>query len=224
VAKKSLIIVQVLIGVLLFSVSRLPAETAEDYFRRTGKAYVVKDGTYSQVAAATITTTAEIQASNSNIKLDNPVTSHQDKATAAAEYNRRGITKAKAGQSAQAIVDFNTAIELEPNYPQAFHNRGLVYFSQNNFTQAIREFSNSIRLDPNYSAAYYDRALAYAAEGSYSLVITDCTKLIELEPAFQEAYKLRSSAYAMLKESGKAKEDTNIAKTLKPSVVSEFSN
>ena len=43
-------------------------------------------------------------------------------------YNSQGITEGKQGRSEQAISSFNKAIELNPNYADAYCSRGIVYF------------------------------------------------------------------------------------------------
>ena len=46
----------------------------------------------------------------------------------------RGVSRARLGDQAQAIADFTRALELDPNFVQAFYNRGLAYASLGEFT------------------------------------------------------------------------------------------
>jgi tetratricopeptide (TPR) repeat protein len=185
--------------ILLIGFSFAYAETAEEYYLRTGKAYISKEGKFTQVTAVKQTGIAQ---------------AGSDYTKAAGEYNRKGIADAKQGNRALAIQDFSKAIELVPNYAQAYHNRGLVYFSQGNFGQAIWEFSRAIELDPDYAPVYYDRALAYATQNNFPQVISDCTKAIEMNPKFGEAYSTRASAYSITKQHDKALTDIYMAKAM----------
>ena len=48
-------------------------------------------------------------------------------AETAEEDNSRGNTYYNQGNLPQAISDFNKAIEINPNYAEAYYNRGLAY-------------------------------------------------------------------------------------------------
>jgi len=47
------------------------------------------------------------------------------KQTNASEYNNRGNIKSICGDCSGAILDYNKAIEINPNYAQAYYNLGI---------------------------------------------------------------------------------------------------
>ena len=53
------------------------------------------------------------------------------------------------GDLDQAILDFNTAIELNPNYADAYNNRGVAYEGKGEFDRAIVDYDMAIKLRPN---------------------------------------------------------------------------
>ena len=52
------------------------------------------------------------------------------------------------------MSDYNKAIEINPNYAEAYNNRGNIYAQQEEFTKAISNFSKAVKLKPSYAAAY----------------------------------------------------------------------
>ena len=60
-----------------------------------------------------------------------------NKAKAMDLYNT-GLQKLNSNQLDQAIADFNQAIELMPDFVQAYFNRGAAYFEQKKYKEAQR--------------------------------------------------------------------------------------
>ena len=60
-----------------------------------------------------------------------------------------------------AIADLNSAIKLDPNYPEAWGNRGMCYSALNQYDLAIADFTKAVKVDPNYAKGYLDRGIAY---------------------------------------------------------------
>ena len=83
-----------------------------------------------------------------------------------------------------AIDDYTKAIELNPNYAEAYFNRGNVYSYRNNYlksySQAIADYTQAINLNPNFASAYQGRGLCYKAIGRNSEAEKDFAKATEL--------------------------------------------
>jgi len=60
----------------------------------------------------------------------------------------------------RAIQDFDLAIKLNPNYPDALNNRGLAHISQGQYDRAIQDFDQVLKLDPKDADAIRNRAMA----------------------------------------------------------------
>jgi len=85
------------------------------------------------------------------------------------------------GKQDLAIANFTRAIELDPNYKEAFNGRGNAYLDKKDYDRAIMEYSRSIQIDPNFFYAYRNRARAYEAKGEKSLAGDDKKKAEELQ-------------------------------------------
>ena len=75
-------------------------------------------------------------------------------------FFNRGRAWSDTGQYDRAIRDFDTAVRLDPDYPDAFNNRALAYLGKGESDRAMQDFDEAIRLDPNYAIALYNRGLA----------------------------------------------------------------
>ena len=63
------------------------------------------------------------------------------------------------GDFDRAIADFNRAIELKPDYAEAYNNRGNAYSDKGDFDHAIADFSKAIELKPDFPIAYNNRSV-----------------------------------------------------------------
>lgn len=122
-------------------------------------------------------------------------------------YFCRGTLHFMAGRNAEAIFNYNRAIELNPQNLRAYNNRGGAHFVLREYSKAVSDFDMAINLSPTYIDAYYNRANAYLALGQYGKSITDYTKAIELNPEYARAYYTRALCYAGLTEYTKARQD-----------------
>ena len=61
-----------------------------------------------------------------------------------------------------AFKDYNIAIELNPNFAEAYGNRGNIFYSKKEYDSAIKDFNKVIELNPNLAVAYYNLACLYS--------------------------------------------------------------
>jgi tetratricopeptide (TPR) repeat protein len=104
-----------------------------------------------------------------------------------------GIAKNNLEQYAEAIKDFDKAIELNPNDAAAYNNRGLAKKDLRQYAEAIQDYDKAIELNPN-AAAYYNRGIVKNYLGQYAKAIKDFDKAIELNPNYACFYNYRSIA------------------------------
>ena len=75
-------------------------------------------------------------------------------------YINRGISYDNLGKFKLALIDFNNAIRINPNYAMAYYNRGVAYNGLGKYKLAIDDFSSAIRINPDFALAYYNRGNA----------------------------------------------------------------
>ena len=93
------------------------------------------------------------------IELYTEVIKYDNKRTGA--YNNRAILYRKLNKIAEAIADYNKAIELNPYIAEVYRNRGNLYMGLAMIAEAIADYNKAIELNPNYANAYLGRAECY---------------------------------------------------------------
>jgi tetratricopeptide (TPR) repeat protein len=80
-------------------------------------------------------------------------------------YFNRGRGWFEQADYDRAIRDFDTAIRLDAEYPEAYNNRALAYSGKNQPDLALQDFDRAVQIDPNYAIALYNRGLLLRSLG-----------------------------------------------------------
>ena len=64
----------------------------------------------------------------------------------------------ESGQTEAALASYDKAVQLKPDYANAFYNRGNVQGGFGLFDEALESYNEAIRLIPDYAEAYYNRS------------------------------------------------------------------
>ncbi len=102
---------------------------------------------------------------------------------AEAFHNRCWIHEEKNERDA-AIRDCDRAIELKPDYLDAYAHRGTVYFNKGEYDHAIADYTEAIRLGDNSVGIYSLRGWAYSSKGDYDRAIADYTRALQIYPGY----------------------------------------
>jgi tetratricopeptide (TPR) repeat protein len=103
-------------------------------------------------------------------------------------YSNRGVVKSDLGDNKGAIIDYNKATELNPQYATAYSNRGINKFKLGDKVGAIKDFNQAIKINPTSELAYSNRGLAKYQSGDKIGAFVDTNKALELNPGFANAY------------------------------------
>lgn len=109
------------------------------------------------------------------------------------DYN--GLTKSEEREKFdEAILDHTKAVELYPNFADAYYNRGNAKLWLKDFEGAILDYDKAIELDPNLAHAYTNRGLARIEKGCLEEALADYDKAIKLDPSAASTYNNRAIA------------------------------
>lgn len=113
----------------------------------------------------------------------------------AQSHLERGEALSEIRDYSAAIAAYSNAIQLKPDFAEAYNNRGFAYYLNGNPEMAIADFTRAIELRPNYPKAYNSRGVVYMANGyESSKAIADFDRAIALKPDFRYAYVNRANA------------------------------
>lgn len=113
----------------------------------------------------------------------------------AADYFKLGLDSTVTRTK---IKHFSKALELAPDYAEAYEKRGLLYFFQGKFDLVIQDFKEYLKLSPPKAEAYYMLGMGYLKAGEHSSAIVNFTRAIEMDPKNAHAYSNRAEAYFLL--------------------------
>jgi len=120
-----------------------------------------------------------------------PSKSNNDTGSAIAETHfKQGVACLKHKKYDQAIVEFNKAIAINPNYAEYYYSRGYAYAGKKQHEEAITDFTRAIELKPDYVDAYVRRGFSYAYLLELPEATSDVTKALEINPNHQMAQEL----------------------------------
>ncbi len=95
------------------------------------------------------------------------------------EYGNQLLHRARLSEAAAIYA---RAVELNPNFVQAWNNLGLAYQAQREFGKAKRAYKKALELAPNFAMVHYNLGTAYEASGDYVKMIRSYQRALELEP------------------------------------------
>ena len=113
-----------------------------------------------------------------------PVSAEPDKLTSldARAYNRRGLAHISTRNYEQAMIDFNKALDLDPDYVEAYTNRCTAHLLMRNYGQALVDANRSIAEAPDFVASYVNRGIAHTGLRRYVAALNDYLQAMELDP------------------------------------------
>ena len=123
-----------------------------------------------------------------------------------------------------ALVGYDKAISLKPDYAEAYSNRGVTLKGLKQFEAAVASYDMAIALKPNYFEAYANRGNALRELKQLDAAVASYDKAIALSPNLPEAYSNRGIALQELKQLEAALASYENAIALRPDYAEAYSN
>jgi tetratricopeptide (TPR) repeat protein len=83
----------------------------------------------------------------------------KDVEDSAESFLNRGIANIQQGEYDRAIENFDRAIELKPDFPDAFNSRSYAYLHKGEYDRAIEDCNRAIELKPDFPDAFNNPVL-----------------------------------------------------------------
>ncbi|ACK70417.1 heat shock protein DnaJ domain protein [Gloeothece citriformis PCC 7424] len=117
----------------------------------------------------------------------------------AEDYYRQGLTKIQRQSYLEAIKNFTKAIELNPNFLEAYLRRIEAFYKSGKDRQVLEDCQKVLQIHPNCSQAYYYLGCSRQRLGYTQSAIEAYSQAIFYQPYEAEFYHHRGLAYHELK-------------------------
>lgn len=131
-----------------------------------------------------------------------------------------------ADRIADAITDYDRAIDLDPHFAWAFAHRGDAYQAIASSERAVADYTMALKLDPDYAWALARRGDAYRmmavedeSAADYTRAIADYSEALRLDPHDAETMVFRGQAHLALGNVTEAIADLDKAISLDPTIL-----
>jgi type IV pilus assembly protein PilF len=121
-------------------------------------------------------------------------------------HNELALVYQKLDQFDLSLKHFKKAIDLRPDFPDAYNNMGTLYSQKMDWDNAMKCFekaaSNILYRTPHF--AYHNMGLVHFNRKDYQKAIELYQKAISLSPEYEPAYFDLAKVYELLEENDKA--------------------
>jgi hypothetical protein len=90
------------------------------------------------------------------------------------------------------------AINLKPDYAEAFYNRGIILSELYYLDDALASYNKAIEIDPDYVQAYSNRGNVLQDLNRINEALASNDRAIDIDPNYAEAYWNKSLIYLMM--------------------------
>ncbi|MBI5404373.1 MAG: tetratricopeptide repeat protein [Ignavibacteriae bacterium] len=122
-----------------------------------------------------------------------------------------------------AISYFSRAIQIKPDYTEAYLYRGEARSDYGRYSDALADFDKVIKLDSVNFDAYFQKCITEYRMGNYEEALRDCDRSILMRPPYDMAYYFRAKIKRELQDYEGAISDCNEAIGLMPAFFPYYS-
>ncbi len=116
--------------------------------------------------------------------------------SAALDHNSLANDLAAQGKTAEAVKEYNLAVEAKPDYADAHYNLALAFAKQGRMEEAILHYKAAIKAQPDYALAHNNLANALAAQGKLEEAVLHYKLALQARPGLAEAHYNLANALA----------------------------
>ncbi|MDR2205125.1 MAG: tetratricopeptide repeat protein [Flavobacteriaceae bacterium] len=116
----------------------------------------------------------------------------------AEDWFNKGSEHFSKGEYQEAIECYDKAIDINPDYAEAYNNKGSALGILGKYEEAIECYDKAIELKPDNAEAYYNKGITLSYLGKYQEAVECYDKAIELKPDNAEVYINKGNALSNL--------------------------
>ncbi|MCC3413410.1 MULTISPECIES: tetratricopeptide repeat protein [unclassified Microcoleus] len=117
---------------------------------------------------------------------------------------------------AKAIASYDKALEIKPDYHEAWYNRGSALDDLGRLEDAIASYDKALEIKPDYHEAWNNRGIALRNLGRLEDAIASYDKALEFKPDDTSAFYNKACCYALHSQIDQAIQNLQQAINLNP--------
>lgn len=117
---------------------------------------------------------------------------------------RIGVSLKDKGLLTEAMEHYDRAIELNPQYAEAYYSKGAMLYYDGQIEESIANFEKTLEFEPQDSRAYNNLGSAYGSMGKLEKAASCFEKTLELSLNDYDAFMNLAKTYIMLKSDQQA--------------------
>jgi Tfp pilus assembly protein PilF len=138
--------------------------------------------------------------------------------------NNLGNALQQAGQSPEAMEQFEIALQIKPDYALAHYNLGNLLQHTGQLTKAIEQYRQALRINPDYADALNNMGSTFGQMGRLSEAIEQFKQVLRIKPDNAEAHNNLGHALQQTGQASAAIEQFKQALLTKPDFAEAHNN
>jgi tetratricopeptide (TPR) repeat protein len=123
-------------------------------------------------------------------RMTSPSRDQQVKSIQAQILYNRALAQATADAIPEAIEDYRSVLNINPNMGMAALNRGVLHFKLKEYEQATADLKRALNLKVEPAVVHYNLALVYSAQKKQDAALAHVRQTLEHEPGNKDAQAL----------------------------------
>ena len=130
----------------------------------------------------------------------------------------------KQNRTEEALSKFNQALQLKPDFAEAYNNRGNALRQLGRQQEALDSFDKALQLKPDFAEAYNNRGLALRELGRMQEALDSYDKALQFNPRYTETHNNRGITLWDMGRLEKACDSFSRALQLNPEYAEAYNN
>jgi tetratricopeptide (TPR) repeat protein len=137
-------------------------------------------------------------------------------------HNSLGLCLQKSGRLAEAMEQYDEALQIKPDYAEAHNNLGSDLLHAGRLAEAENQFKQALQINPDLAAAYNNLGYALQQSGRIAEAIECYEEALQINPNYIEAHNDLGNALLQTGRAAEAIEQYQEALQLNPDLAEAY--
>jgi tetratricopeptide (TPR) repeat protein len=98
-------------------------------------------------------------------------------------HNKAGICLLLLRRDSEARKEFQRALKIDKDYPEAYNNLGALYYNDRKFGSAVKEYKKAIKLNEENASFHSNLGTAYFSQKDFDHATKEYQRAMAIDPA-----------------------------------------